>query len=305
MRAEPLPPMPDARLLLCIALLAALLHPAAAHAQGLPLCPANDDDDKLDTFVPSYSRYGQTDRFRVELVGGTATDISNVTLTITPKSAPPTTVPVVLDGSGNAELVLVAPTQGQSYRAVYEWDQDAGTQAGCHGSDAYEVPLIPTTGKAGNPERPRFAGSFRVRFRNPDVRGREERSTWRMTPSCAYFACSARLRSTGGLRGVLRLLSDGRYRLTEKGRSSEGCRVTTRTVNTVTGEVLNRRERVIRNAFRYTNTYTLSVVADSTKRVVRFRGTQRFVMTPTAAARGRGCTKSFTTHDRVTGVRVP
>ena len=297
--------MRNTRLLLCVAVLTTVLHPPAVQAQVLPACPANSDDDKLSPYVPSYSRHGQSDRFRVELVVGTATDISNVTLTITPTNTPPTTVPVVLDENGNAELVLVAPTQGQSYRAVYEWDQDVGTQAGCHASDGFEVPLIPTIGRAGDPERPRFAGSFRVRYRNADTRGRKDRSIWRITPSCAYFACSANLRSTGGLRGVLTLLSNGSYRITKKGRSPEDCVVTTSTVNRLTGEMLSRRTRVIKNAFRYTSTFTLNVVADSTMRVVRFTGSNKFVTAPTAAARAKGCTKSFTTYDRLGGVRFP
>lgn len=292
------------RLPVLLAALALLLLPSAASAQ-LVACP--DEEDQFNTKVPAFSRIGGSDTFRVinrddyEEVS----DVENFSLTIAAEDGSATTVPVELGPYGNAKLILAVPAAGEAYTATFHWDQGVGSQAACHGSDEWTVPLAPPDATTGDPSQPRLSGTYLVRYKAVNYKGGDDKATWTIKGLCDVFACSGKLTSTSGARGLLRLQGDGSYEYFKRYRKATGwCSVVITRTNRFTGQVLSRRTVTIRPAYRLTRSFLLKVESDEEGRVVSFRGRSETHYGRTPRAKRMECRRQKTYVDTVTGTVV-
>jgi hypothetical protein len=251
----------------------------SVNAQTLLACP--DETDALVTYPPDYIREGQSWVTTVETSGRS---VANAVLHV--ETAP---TPIVLDNNGDGKLVM-PPVASADREAVlvYEWDQDLGTQAACHGTDEYTVPIARAADTVGKASTGRLEGSYRARY----TRG-EGTATWRLSPTCDLLACNSRLRSSGGLRGTVKLRTNGTYSFTDDLGGIGECVVR----NNLTGEVRTHRPAYVRHrliVFRETDesgSIASTVIGDVTD-------TYR----PTRTARADGCTGT-TRHLKVTLTR--
>jgi hypothetical protein len=169
--------------------------------------------EALQSFAPEYVKAGKT--FAVSVVAR-AKRVRNVAVTMELRSGRSSTTPLVIDADGKGKVILTAPKHGRSFGFVFSWDQDAGKQAGCHGRDAFSMPLIHRGERIGDPYAYRLAGSYQARY----TRG-QGRARWKLRPRCDYFACDAKLRSSEGLKGRFRYRGrDGSYILKNAERRS-------------------------------------------------------------------------------------
>lgn len=263
-----------------VVLAAALVAPAPAGAQALPSCP--DDADALLTYGPYYAHPGEG--FGIDIIEAGGNDrVARVFVTIlSPSPAPPATVP--LEGDG-ARAVLRAPTEGSAFALNFDWTQDEGTPAACHGHDEYEIPLIPRGLTIGDPDAARLSGRYRVSFVPLGGERRPPSVSWTFAPSCDYFACGAAWRSSSGLRGSFSLRRDGTY-LREARLAGRTGYCIERTNGRVTRRIAPAYRATIRATIRP------SAIRSGTTdlgTVLRFKGllTTRYV--PLPAARALGC----------------
>jgi hypothetical protein len=259
-------------------------------------CPS--EIEAVSTFVPAYGRVGTGLALRLEAEDFTT--ISNVNVTIG-NEAGVTATPVTLRGD-STQVVLPPPATGSAFNVTFAWDQDAGTQEACHGSNSYRLPLVPEGASAGKPTSARLHGHFEMRFVPTNYEGRVNRVRWTLRPRCEYFACTTDMRSSSGFRGVLKLRSRNTYRLDKKlGRSQEGCTVTRVTRSAITGEVISSSTTTIPRAWRMRVQHTLHVTRQKQGRAISVAGTSISYFEPTPVARQKGCTKTYRDIDSVTG----
>jgi hypothetical protein len=259
-------------------------------------CPT--EIEAVSTFVPGYGRIGTG--LALRLVAQDFTTISNVNVTID-NEAGVTATPVTLTGD-STQVVLPPPTTGDTFNVTFAWDQDAGTQEACHGTDSYRLPLVPEGAIVGKPTSARLRGHFEMRFVPRNYEGRVDRVRWALHPRCEYFGCTTDVRSSSGFRGVLKLRSRNTYRLDKKlGRSQQSCTVTRVTRSAITGEVISSTTTTIPRAFRTRVQHTLHVTREKQGRAIRLAGTSVFYYEPTPVARQKGCTKTYRDIDSLTG----
>lgn len=279
---------------------------AAASAQAAPpVCPAGDQEVAART--PGYGQIGASGSYYLD--SDYPEDIAPVLVTVI-SSDGTKYMPLTLEGE-TTKLVLASPSQGSSFTIVIDWVQDPGSPAACRGQLRFEkVPLLPAPLKPGDPFKARFSGAYRVVLTPKNYKASTDVNSWTLTPMCDVFACPARVRSSGGLRGVFRPRADGSYVLSSsESKPSDECIVTTTRTDTTTGAVLSRRTTTIKHAYRYSFRYFLRVTssqsgpAHTRGNVLNFSGTLTTRAVPTAAARALHCTKTRTFYDHVTGRR--
>ena len=208
--------VPSLRAAVLAGVLAAVMLPSSAPAQTIPGCP--NSEDALKSFQPFFVRIG---RSYVAAVRAPVNRVENVSITIRPADAEPRTVVLTLDESGRARAIFASPRRGPTLGIVFDWDQDLGTTAACHGRDVYDVPVVSPGEKVGDPYGYRLQGTYRVRFR----RGAPVR--WRIRPHCDYFGCSATIRSSEGIEGRLRYgRRHGGYEISDRVVGLFNCRGT-------------------------------------------------------------------------------
>jgi hypothetical protein len=165
----------------------------------------------------------------------------------------------VIDPDGKGKLILTAPKRGRSFGLVFNWDQDVGKQAGCHGRDVLSIPLIHRGERIGDPFAYRLSGSYRARYTR-----RQGRARWKLMPTCDYFACDSKLTSSG-LKGRFRYRGkDGSYvlRHTDRRRRYGECRIT----NPLTGATQTYRRAYVRRR-------TIEIVRLSGPGAIAYRAT--------------------------------
>jgi hypothetical protein len=275
---------------------------AVAHGQAAPPVPAcPNSEDKLTTYTPGYGKPSQSGVYGLELANESgAEQITNATVTLIPGTGPASPTVVTIQGD-ETKVILAAPASGDHFGVQFDWDQDVGTAAACHGRDVFGLPLLPTRAKVGDPFAARLEGTYRMRSTPVNYSAKVARSKWTIRPRCDYFACSARLRSNRGLRGTLRVRDNGSYRLTGRYRDPSSCVVTVTTTDSVTGEVLTRRSRTIRHAYRGSTRLSLRVRKVKDGRALIISGSHTDTATPTARARSKGCKKASVYRQHVTG----
>jgi len=276
-----------ARLLALAALPLAL--PATASAQApLPLCP--NDVDVFATTAPGFVRVGQVSMA--------------VTLSRDTDRRPSTNISVSVDGVTTSisstepvidAVVAVAPSD-DAVRVVFDWDQDLGTPAACHGRDVHDVPVIADDARAGRPGVGRLSGRYRVRYERLGPTGTLRPSRWTLAPQCDVFGCSARLKSTGGARGLVRLLDDGSYRFQEYAGLSGRCEV----YSQITGDVYT-----IKPSYSVSHRASIRVLETRHGVATRFRGKFSYIYRPTPrASEISGCDTVSTAEYRIRGTRI-
>lgn len=279
------------RLLAAGILASALTGSAQAEAQGTPICPK--ELDTLDLSTEGYARHGQGFAATVSNFGGA--DVSNVALGTTAENASPVIRPVDMSG-GQAVVVLAAPSTGNQFFLSLEWDQDAGKQSACHGRIVQALPLVPVDASVGHPGAPRVVGRYRLYYRS--LRTTRITFVWSIRPRCDYFGCTSDIRVSGGGGGLLRLIDSeaGTYATSWRGGNTrENCIVTT--TNRFTGQVLRRR--TIRNAWQASYRVEVTVRRTENGSAEVLSGTWKATNKPTAAARRRGCNRTYRYRDAV------
>lgn len=287
------------------ALVVGLAGSPAVTAQAPVACP--DAEDKVATQTQGYGKPGASAAYITELEQGDGqpTDphaIANASFTLTPEDGPPRVTRVELREQ-TTKIILPAPASGSSFTAVFEWDQNLGTPAACHGRDAYVLPLLPSFATVGEPDLPRVHGRCRIRATPLNYDARVFRRTWRLRARCDYFACDAGLTSSASLRGRLRLRGRGDYSLRSRQGPAGRCRVRKRRKDPATGR-LRRVRRTVRSAFRVHTRLTLR--ATTTRRGVAQTLSGRLTITyrPTPRARRRGCRRVRVERGRITARRL-
>lgn len=182
-----------------LVMLGGLLGPAGAAASDVPACPVGDR--QIEVLGPDFVRTGEAvgvtverDNKRVEWVA------------IKVGSSEPERFAF---GDGYRIRVIRPASRGRSITVVASWTQGAGTPAECVGQDSLAIRVVSATARVGDPDVSRLAGRWRVTYRHGSKTSLSSR--WRLTPRCDVFGCATRLRSSGGLRGVLRINDGGRY----------------------------------------------------------------------------------------------
>jgi hypothetical protein len=195
----------------------------------------------------------------------------------------------------SSRAVLSAPTSGKAFGLVFQWDQDVGTPAACHGTDTYSIPLAKPSDRVGDPATARLAGKLRMTFTGLNFHESPARVTWTLRPACELFACATRLRSTTGFTATLRP-TDGRYVVTSTSRVKVG----TFTCDKRVGGVLQSRV----NAYDRSTTRTVLDVIETRRGLAyRVRGRSTTTYSRTPEARAQGC-PGKTYEERVRGTRT-
>jgi hypothetical protein len=283
-------------------LVCAVVSAAVAYGQGQPSIPAcPNSEDKITTFTPGYGKPGQSAVYRLDLTDDAfPEDIANAAVTLFPESGSPVAGPVAIS-EDETKVILAAPMSGKQFAVHFDWDQDLGTSAACHGNDSYTLPLLPIDAKVGNPFVARLEGTYAVREAPRSYTGKVTRAKWKIKPGCDFFGCSSKLRSNAGLKGQLRLRSTGSYLLLTTYREAASCVVTTIKKNTLTGQVISRTTRTIPHAYRGKQRVSVRVDKEANGRGLRFSGSITNSAVPTEVARAQHCTKTHTWRDHVTG----
>jgi hypothetical protein len=287
-------------LLMCVAVGATT---AAAFAQGPapapPACP--DGEDKLTTFTQGYGKPAQSMVLRVQ---ANSDEISNATVTVTAQDGTATTTAFEPDYYvDQIKVIVVAPASGSSFTVAFAWDQDAGSAAACHGTDIYTLPLLPVDAVVGTPTAKRLQGRWRMRYRPISYKGKRDKSTWTLTPKCDYFGCDTRMRSTGHLRGVVKLRPDDSYRFEVTDHAAGSCTVTKTAQSLITGQIISRRTTTIRNAWRPRTRINLRVKAQQDGRALTVTGLYWVHGIPTSRALNAGC-RAYNSYEHVDGQRL-
>jgi hypothetical protein len=254
-----------------LAATAGLLSAASsAHAQTLA-CPAGED--ALLTYPPDYIREGAT------WIAGVGSDGAPARVASAKITVELIETPLLLDEDGEGRIVMPPVEPGNAEIVMsFEWDQDVGTQAACHGVDDYVVPLVKSGEKVGRPDVYRLEGTYRVKY----ARDRPGTFTWRLSPTCDYFGCSIRVRSSGGLKARIKLRADGVYEIRRPRESGYGsCTVR----NNLTGSV-----RTFEPAYTMRRVIALRKRSTGTNPARLAVGTVTDTYSPTPAARDNGCT---------------
>ena len=284
------------------AALAACLFPAGASAQEEELSTCSNPEDAVLTTAPELARSGE------EMIFTTQTEltkrITNATLTIFYRKQE-RIVPIAVARKVTEVIELAPEGSGSVVETKFDWDQDAGRNAACHGVTRYTLPLIPAEGKAGNLGVPRFEGLFLIRYeplptKSPvgEPLGPSD-SKWRLRPRCAYFGCSTAVRSSQGLKGLFRPDRVDRYVLRKRAAGVGDCKVT------VPAKGKNNFKTVtIKRAFIFTRVLRLEATRVTDGRVRELSGRLKDVLRPTPKARRRGCDRAFFDNERVTGEKI-
>jgi hypothetical protein len=142
----------------------------------------------------------------------------------------------------------------------------------------------------GDPEWPRFAGRYTVSYRPIDYQDKPFASTWRITPLCQYFACAGRLRSSGGLRGKVRLVGTSKttYRVENPIGYTE-----------CVWRYPDQPDKEYPHGYRITSLINLRVVRSRNGRAITLAGRRTWTYTPTAIGKRRGCTRTVRDYDAV------
>jgi len=262
----------------------AAMAPSSGHAQGVPGCPS--ENETLEATTVGYGREGQG--LAVDVLDSDGAALSNVTLTVSARDGSPPRVQQVEMSSAETQVIVPAPSAGEEFTLALDWDQDAGTPRACHGHTATNLPLVPADARVGDPGAARLSGRYRITFRPIDYSGARFSALWRITPLCDFFACSARLRSTLGLRGKVRYIG-GQTDYAVEGRY-QGYR------DCVSAD---ERRVVAENGYRQTYRVTLRVVRTRSGRATTLVGRRKWTYTRTAAARRRGCRNEAPDYDAV------
>lgn len=279
------------------ALAVVALLPGTARA-ALPVCP--DDQETVGTFTPDYARQGIGVALRLEV--DDPSTISNVVISFALGTKVMNVTPVTLTGP-TTRVILAAPPHGQALTVTFAWDQDAGTQAGCAGSDVYQLPLIPAKATAGDPTKPRLTGRFAVVERPLNYRGTTATPHWRFLPSCDYFACRTTVSSSSlGLKVVVNPDRRGVYRGASHPITGGVCKVTRTRVNPSTGQVIGRPTVVVHNAFRASVLLALKAVRTQDGLGSRIAGTVTVTADPTPHALHFGCNASVRHVESANGI---
>lgn len=292
--------------LFVLAAVCSIVSASSAQAQAPPPPPAcPNGEDKLLTYTPGYGQLAKSAVYRIELDEDEYDTevITNVVVTVDRDGGDPSATPVELRGP-STKIILVAPSQGARFTVTFDWDQDAGTAAACHGRDAYVLPLLPARADVGDPFAPRLDGRFRIRGEPYNYRGRRFHVVWTLQPTCDFFACSTRLRPTFGLRGSFQPRADSEYRLVRKNGIGGTCTVESTPRNDATGQFLRRQTETIHRAYHREQRVDLRVLGTSKGAALTITGKITYTYRPTARARGKHCTHVVRYQDRITGRRL-
>lgn len=277
-----------------VATIASLGAPAGAGAAPPP-CPTNLA--ALEMFAPEYGRAGS----------GLAVDV-NAALDLRPTEATlevssassTTTYPVALTEAITTMVVATGPTF-LDFRLTLRWAQEEGAPTACHGEQVLTVPIVPKWATVGDRGLPRLEGRFRVVQRQVKPRRKEVfRPVWRLTPTCDYFSCAAKLRSTGGLKGSFRPYGARRFSLVKLHGPLYTCRGNW--ISNATGEVVGHY--TVHRAYMEENDWELRATKVSPAgRVLRFSGWLRRHLEPKPGRAERLC-REYHELIRVSGRRI-
>lgn len=242
--------------------------PVAA-AQAPIECP--DAEDAVSTFPPDFIREEASWVASAEVTFRTR--IQNLVMSV---DGEPTAL--TFDESGEARIIMPPVPPGKhEVVIIFEWDQDLGTQAACHGIDDYLVPYAEVSDTVGKTTTNRLEGTYRAAY----TRG-EGSATWRLSPSCDLLACSTRLRSNAGLRGTLKLRADGTYSFSANTKPLGNCTLR----NVTTGAIV----RTIQRAYIGHRLIVLRQGSETGEVAERMVGDITDTYRPTGRARRAGCT---------------
>lgn len=196
----------------------AVMAAVPAWSQSPPPCPVADEG--VFTFPPDYVRQGGAIAFTIQRRRGHGI----AAVTVTYSSADGQTTEVLEFGDQDrVRAIRPVPEGRRAIRLHFEWAQDEGTPAHCLGVDDYpDIPVIAANARAGDPAVPRLSGRWAIRYSR---RGTVERARWTLTPRCDVFGCRTGLRSSGGFRGSLEVVSRRQYRFETRERYAT-CEVT-------------------------------------------------------------------------------
>ena len=129
------------------------------------------------------------------------------------------------------------------------------------------------------PSEPRLEGAYDVRYKRKSI----GESVWRIKPRCRTGACSAYLKSSHKLRGVLRYHRRAEAYTFRTRTTREDC------VNLQTGEV------IAPDAYATRRTYVIDRFRGGGERVRFARGVAFDYAEATANAQARGCRAEYST----------
>jgi hypothetical protein len=277
---------------------AALFAGSGLGSPNLPPCP--NSQDAVTDYFPAYGRVGEG--FLISLEVPQRARVANMEIATSRRGG------VTIETVEPAELwtkVIINPGPAGTLGLKFRWVQDLSTPKACRGSDEYQIPVIPKGATAGDPEQPRMDGRFAVTEHALTQKGTVSHPTWTLSPTCDYFGCRTRLRSSLGLRGAFLPTKDGDYELAKSrhpGGTSGTCIVEKTTKNTLTGEVLSSKVIHIKRAFREEVRIQLNPKRVVGGEIRAFAGTIHSTYFPTAAAERRGCRKVYHYGERLSAV---
>lgn len=187
--------------------------PSTAFGQTLPRCP--DEDEFVTNEVPRFLRAGSSLAFSISRDSDSVAEVE----VVYPGPEGPLRERFAFPPDEDEIRVIRPAPPGRSFELTFFWQQGLGSPNACAGTEAHtNIPIVAKSARVGRPETARLAGRYRATYT------RQRPSRWTLRPSCDVFGCATRLRSSGGLRGVLRPQSDGTYEFERRTKVGE-CRI--------------------------------------------------------------------------------
>ena len=256
----------------------------------------------MTTTAPAFARSGEPMPFTTKARSDARIQDSFLTITYR-KQTRTVRIPVAERESAIAEL---APEgSGAAVTATIEWTQNRGEFKGCEGREIHSIPVIPADGRAGDPDVPRAEGLFEIRYRPLPTKNQvgsplgPGTTKWRIRPRCAYFGCASFVRSSAGLKALLRPDKSDGYVLRKRDYGVGDCNVLRPGKGKQPDKVVT-----IRDAFIFTRDARFDPDKARDGVLLEFSGRLVDTLAPTKRAQRQGCTKTFYDRERVTGTRI-
>jgi hypothetical protein len=193
------------RALVCFAILIGSLVVAAGQAAAqapLPACTAADQlGDASDPHQQPVGLAGSLYTFSLAFTAPQR--VTNVTMTYTGATGVAVSS-VAQPTAAQMKLGIALPADKEMGRLTFGWDQDAGTPLACHAGDTLPFWVLDADTVPGDSAVPSLSGTYKIRIRPRNYRGRTVTSKLRVRPKCDIFACDVAL-GGGGELGYQRL----------------------------------------------------------------------------------------------------